>query len=74
MISQSGLTSACSSEFLLEPAELHPRERDRMNPRGISASPTCSNVADPMLGFRGLGPSEPHAACSDEVDHHSNIP
>ncbi|KAK2501794.1 hypothetical protein MC885_011700, partial [Smutsia gigantea] len=72
VLSRSGLTSARSAESLLESTKLRPRVMDRMNPRGVYASPTCSDVADPILGFRGLAPSEPLSACSDELDHCSN--
>ncbi|XP_076981669.1 sorbin and SH3 domain-containing protein 1 isoform X49 [Tamandua tetradactyla] len=74
MLSRSSLTSARSAESLLESTKLRPREMGRMNPRGVYASPTCSNIADPhALGFTGLVPSDPLSACSDELDHCSNI-
>lgn len=72
VLSRSGLTSARSAECLLESTKLRPRVMDRMDPRGFCASPTCSDVADSILGFRGLAPSEPLSACSDELDHCSN--
>lgn len=72
-LSRTGLTSARSAESLLESTKLRPREMDRMNPRGLYVAPTCSNVAEPTLGFRGLVPSEPLSACSDELDHCSNV-
>nr|XP_036871600.1 sorbin and SH3 domain-containing protein 1 isoform X44 [Manis javanica] len=72
VLSRSGLTSARSAESLLESTKLRPRVMDRMDPRGVCASPTCSDVADSILGFRGLAPSEPLSACSDELDHCSN--
>ncbi|XP_035580084.1 sorbin and SH3 domain-containing protein 1 isoform X44 [Zalophus californianus] len=73
LLSRSGLTSARSAESLLESTKLRPREVDRMNPGGLYAAPTCSNMAEPTLGLRGLVPSEPLSACSDELDHCSNI-
>ncbi|XP_044096107.1 sorbin and SH3 domain-containing protein 1 isoform X23 [Neovison vison] len=73
VLSRSGLTSARSAESLLESTKLRPREMDRMNPGGLYATPTCSNMVEPPLGFRGLAPSEPLSACSDELDHCSNI-
>ncbi|XP_032288150.1 sorbin and SH3 domain-containing protein 1 isoform X5 [Phoca vitulina] len=73
VLSRSGLTSARSAESLLESTKLRPREMDGMNPGGLYAAPTCSNMAEPTLGFRGLVPSEPLSACSDELDHCSNI-
>ncbi|XP_054437245.1 sorbin and SH3 domain-containing protein 1 isoform X27 [Pteronotus mesoamericanus] len=73
VLSRSGLTSARSAESLLESTKLRPREMDGMNPSGVYASPTCSNMGDPTLGFRGLAPSEPLSTCSDELDHCSNI-
>ncbi|XP_044237931.2 sorbin and SH3 domain-containing protein 1 isoform X40 [Ursus arctos] len=72
-LSRTGLTSARSAESLLESTKLRPREMDGMNPGGLYAAPTCSNVAEPTLGFRGLVPSEPLSACSDELDHCSNV-
>ncbi|XP_064344351.1 sorbin and SH3 domain-containing protein 1 isoform X40 [Camelus dromedarius] len=72
-LSRSGLTSARSAESLLESTKLRPREVDGMNPGGVYASPTCGRLADPALGFRGLGPSEPLSACSDELDRCSNV-
>ncbi|CAK7302484.1 Sorbin and SH3 domain-containing protein 1 [Vulpes lagopus] len=73
VLSRSGLTSARSAESLLESTKLRPREMDGMNPGGLYASRTCSNVAEPTLGFRGLMPSEPLSACSDDLDHCSNV-
>ncbi|KAF0886117.1 SRBS1 protein, partial [Crocuta crocuta] len=73
VLSRSRLISARSAESLLESTKLRPREMDGMNPRGLYASPTCSNMAEPTLGFRGLMPSEPLSACSDELDHCSNV-
>ncbi|XP_077933452.1 sorbin and SH3 domain-containing protein 1 isoform X10 [Halichoerus grypus] len=73
VLSRSGLTSARSAESLLESTKLRPREMDGMNPGGLYAAPTCSNMAEPSLGFRGLVPSEPLSVCSDELDHCSNI-
>ncbi|XP_059025377.1 sorbin and SH3 domain-containing protein 1 isoform X43 [Mustela lutreola] len=73
VLSRSGLTSARSAESLLESTKLRPRELDGMNPGGLYATPTCSNMVEPPLGFRGLAPSEPLSACSDELDHCSNI-
>ncbi|XP_047559067.1 sorbin and SH3 domain-containing protein 1 isoform X44 [Lutra lutra] len=73
VLSRSGLTSARSAESLLESTKLRPREMDGMNPGGLYATPTCSNMVEPPLGFRGLTPSEPLSACSDELDHCSNI-
>ncbi|XP_039086131.1 sorbin and SH3 domain-containing protein 1 isoform X1 [Hyaena hyaena] len=73
VLSRSGLISARSAESLLESTKLRPREMDGMNPRGLYASPTCRNMAEPTLGFRGLMPSEPLSACSDELDHCSNV-
>uniref|UniRef100_G3UL51 Sorbin and SH3 domain containing 1 n=1 Tax=Loxodonta africana TaxID=9785 RepID=G3UL51_LOXAF len=73
VLSRSGLTSARSAESLLESTKLQPREMDVMNPSRVYASPTCSNMADPTLGFRGLVPSDPLSVCSDELDHCSNI-
>uniref|UniRef100_A0A7N5P666 Sorbin and SH3 domain containing 1 n=1 Tax=Ailuropoda melanoleuca TaxID=9646 RepID=A0A7N5P666_AILME len=72
-LSRTGLTSAHSAESLLESTKLRPREMGGMNPGGLYAAPTCSNVAEPTLGFRGLVPSEPLSACSDELDHCSNV-
>uniref|UniRef100_A0A673TL42 Sorbin and SH3 domain containing 1 n=1 Tax=Suricata suricatta TaxID=37032 RepID=A0A673TL42_SURSU len=73
VLSRSGLISARSAESLLESTKLRPREIDGMNPGGLYASPTCSNMAEPTLSFRGLVPSEPLSACSDELDHCSNV-
>lgn len=73
VLSRSGLTSARSAESLLESTKLRPREMDGLNPGGVCASLTCSNMVDPTLGFRGLAPSEPLSTCSDELDHCSNI-
>ncbi|KAF6317913.1 sorbin and SH3 domain containing 1 [Rhinolophus ferrumequinum] len=67
------LTSARSAESLLESTKLRPREMDGMNPGGVYASPTCGNMGEPSLGFRGLAPSEPLSTCSDELDHCSNV-
>nr|XP_019580291.1 PREDICTED: sorbin and SH3 domain-containing protein 1 isoform X21 [Rhinolophus sinicus] len=67
------LTSARSAESLLESTKLRPREMDGMNPGGVYASPTCSTMGEPSLGFRGLAPSEPLSTCSDELDHCSNV-
>lgn len=72
-LSRSGLTSARSAESLLESTKLRPREMDVMNASGVYAAPTCSNIADHTLGFRGLVPSEPLSTCSDELDHCSNV-
>ncbi|XP_061025970.1 sorbin and SH3 domain-containing protein 1 isoform X1 [Eubalaena glacialis] len=73
MLARSGLTSARSAESLLESTKLRPREVGGLNPGGIYASPACSRMADPTLGFRGLVPSEPLSACSDELDRCSNV-
>ncbi|XP_058553243.1 sorbin and SH3 domain-containing protein 1 isoform X26 [Neofelis nebulosa] len=73
VLSRRGLISARSAESLLESTKLRPREVDGMNPGGLYASPTCGNMAEPTLGFRGLVPSEPLSACSDELDHCSNV-
>ncbi|XP_045882645.1 sorbin and SH3 domain-containing protein 1 isoform X21 [Meles meles] len=73
VLSRSSLTSARSAESLLESTKLRPREMDGMNPGGLYAAPTCSNMVEPPLGFRGLAPSEPLSACSDELDHCSNM-
>uniref|UniRef100_A0A8C9QAF3 Sorbin and SH3 domain containing 1 n=1 Tax=Spermophilus dauricus TaxID=99837 RepID=A0A8C9QAF3_SPEDA len=73
VLSRSGLISARSAESLLESTKLRPREVDGMNSSGVYASPTCSNMADHTLGFRGLVPSEPLSTCSDEIDHCSNV-
>ncbi|XP_059957709.1 sorbin and SH3 domain-containing protein 1 isoform X1 [Mesoplodon densirostris] len=73
MLARSGLTSARSAESLLESTKLRPREAGGLNPGGIYASPACSRMADPTLGFRGLVPSEPLSACSDELDRCSNV-
>uniref|UniRef100_A0A8D2E189 Sorbin and SH3 domain containing 1 n=1 Tax=Sciurus vulgaris TaxID=55149 RepID=A0A8D2E189_SCIVU len=73
VLSQSGLISARSAESLLESTKLRPREMDGMNSSGVYASPTCSNMADHTLGFRGLMPSEPLSTCSDELDRCSNV-
>ncbi|XP_073650264.1 sorbin and SH3 domain-containing protein 1 isoform X11 [Tursiops truncatus] len=73
MLARSGLTSARSAESLLESTKLRPREAGGLNPGGIYASPACSRMADPTLSFRGLVPSEPLSACSDELDRCSNI-
>ncbi|XP_043452983.1 sorbin and SH3 domain-containing protein 1 isoform X18 [Prionailurus bengalensis] len=73
VLSRRGLISARSAESLLESTKLRPREMDGMNPGGLYASPTCGSMAEPTLGFRGLVPSEPLSACSDELDHCSNV-
>ncbi|XP_057387015.1 sorbin and SH3 domain-containing protein 1 isoform X41 [Balaenoptera acutorostrata] len=73
MLARSGLTSARSAESLLESTKLRPREVGGLNAGGIYASPACSRMADPTLGFRGLVPSEPLSACSDELDRCSNV-
>ncbi|XP_057590720.1 sorbin and SH3 domain-containing protein 1 isoform X28 [Hippopotamus amphibius kiboko] len=73
VLARSGLTSARSAESLLESTKLRPREANGLNPGVMYASPTCSRVADPTLGFRGLVPSEPLSACSEELDRCSNI-
>uniref|UniRef100_A0A8D2HT94 Sorbin and SH3 domain containing 1 n=1 Tax=Urocitellus parryii TaxID=9999 RepID=A0A8D2HT94_UROPR len=73
VLSRSGLISARSAESLLESTKLRPREVDGMNSSGVYASPTCSNMADHTLGFRGLVPSEPLSTCSDEIDRCSNV-
>ncbi|XP_063101250.1 sorbin and SH3 domain-containing protein 1 isoform X15 [Cavia porcellus] len=73
VLSRSGLASARSAESLLESTKLCPREMDVMNTSRVYAAPTCSNIADHALGFRGLEPSEPLSTCSDELDHCSNI-
>ncbi|XP_064451144.1 sorbin and SH3 domain-containing protein 1 isoform X34 [Mirounga angustirostris] len=73
VLSRSGLTSARSAESLLESTKLRPRETDGMTPGGLHAAPTCSSMAEPTLGFGGPVPSEPLSACSDELDHCSDI-
>nr|XP_051679930.1 sorbin and SH3 domain-containing protein 1 isoform X18 [Oryctolagus cuniculus] len=73
VLARSCLTSARSAESLLESTKLRPRAVDGAPAGGLYASPTCSNMADHSLGFRGLAPSEPLSACSDELDHCSNI-
>ncbi|KAM9197455.1 sorbin and SH3 domain-containing protein 1 [Dugong dugon] len=73
VLSRSGLTSARSAESLLESTKLRPREMNVMNPGRVYTSPTCSNIANPTLGFRGLVPSDPLSVCSDELDRCSNI-
>nr|XP_040127915.1 sorbin and SH3 domain-containing protein 1 isoform X17 [Ictidomys tridecemlineatus] len=73
VLSRSGLISARSAESLLESTKLRPKEVDGMNSSGVYASPTCSNMADHTLGFRGLVPSEPLSTCSDEIDRCSNV-
>ncbi|XP_012925327.1 sorbin and SH3 domain-containing protein 1 isoform X4 [Heterocephalus glaber] len=73
VLPRNGLTSARSAESLLESTKLRPREMDVMSTSGVYAAPTCSNIADHTLGFRGLMPSEPLSTCSDELDHLSNI-
>ncbi|XP_065779026.1 sorbin and SH3 domain-containing protein 1 isoform X1 [Muntiacus reevesi] len=74
MLARSGLVSARSAESLLESTKLRPREVDGLSSGSIIyASPTCSRMADSALGFRGLVPSEPLSACSDELDRCSNV-
>uniref|UniRef100_A0A8C6EXX5 Sorbin and SH3 domain containing 1 n=1 Tax=Marmota marmota marmota TaxID=9994 RepID=A0A8C6EXX5_MARMA len=73
VLSRSGLISARSAESLLESTKLRPREVDGMNSSVVYSSPTCSNMADHTLGFRGLVPSEPLSTCSDEIDRCSNV-
>ncbi|XP_066881108.1 sorbin and SH3 domain-containing protein 1 isoform X20 [Kogia breviceps] len=73
MLARSGLTSARSAESLLESTKLRPREAGGLNPGGSYASPACSRMADPTLGFRGPVPSEPLSTCSDELDRCSNV-
>ncbi|KAG8523487.1 Sorbin and SH3 domain-containing protein 1 [Galemys pyrenaicus] len=73
VLSRSGLSAARSAESLLESTKLQPREMDGMNPRGVYTSPSCSSVADPSLGFRGLVHSEPLSACSDDLDRCSTL-
>ncbi|XP_043331852.1 sorbin and SH3 domain-containing protein 1 isoform X31 [Cervus canadensis] len=74
VLARSGLVSARSAESLLESTKLRPREVDRLSSGSIIyASPTCSRMADSALGFRGLVPSEPLSACSDELDRCSNV-
>lgn len=73
VLARSCLTSARSAESLLESTKLRPRAVDGAPAGGLYASPTCSNMADHSLGFRGLAPSEPLSTCSDELDHCSNI-
>ncbi|XP_045147407.1 sorbin and SH3 domain-containing protein 1 isoform X29 [Echinops telfairi] len=73
LLARNGLSAARSAESLLESTKLRPRELDGvMSPRRVYASATCSNVADPALGFRALGPADPLSACSEELDHCSN--
>uniref|UniRef100_A0A287AGR3 Sorbin and SH3 domain containing 1 n=1 Tax=Sus scrofa TaxID=9823 RepID=A0A287AGR3_PIG len=73
-LARGGLTSARSAESLLESTKLRPREVvEGLSPEGLYASPICSRMADPTLGFRGLMPSEPLSTCSDELDRCSNI-
>ncbi|XP_075391009.1 sorbin and SH3 domain-containing protein 1 isoform X1 [Tenrec ecaudatus] len=73
LLARSGLSAARSAESLLESTKLRPRELDGvMSPRRVYAAATCSNVADPALGFRALGPADPLSACSEELDHCSN--
>uniref|UniRef100_A0A8D1ZDF9 Sorbin and SH3 domain containing 1 n=1 Tax=Sus scrofa TaxID=9823 RepID=A0A8D1ZDF9_PIG len=73
-LARGGLTSARSAESLLESTKLRPREVvEGLSPEGLYASPICSRMADPTLGFRGLVPSEPLSTCSDELDRCSNI-
>ncbi|KAM6185533.1 sorbin and SH3 domain-containing protein 1 [Rhynchocyon petersi] len=64
-LARSGLSAARSAESLLESTKLRPR--------GVYAAPTCASLADPALGFRGLVPSDPLSACSDDLDRCSNI-
>ncbi|XP_061258885.1 sorbin and SH3 domain-containing protein 1 isoform X22 [Bos javanicus] len=74
VLARSGLVSARSAESLLESTKLRPREVDGLNSGSIIyASPTCSRMVDSALGFRGLVPSEPLSACSDELDRCSNV-
>ncbi|XP_062071187.1 sorbin and SH3 domain-containing protein 1 isoform X1 [Lepus europaeus] len=73
VLARSCLTSARSAESLLESTKLRPRAVDGAPAGGLYASPTCGNMADHSLGFRGLAPSEPLSTCSDELDHCSNI-
>ena len=74
VLARSGLVSARSAESLLESTKLRPREVDGLSSGSvIYASPTCSRMADSALGFRGLVPSEPLSACSDELDRCSNV-
>ncbi|KAM7227737.1 hypothetical protein CapIbe_021434 [Capra ibex] len=74
VLARSGLMSARSAESLLESTKLRPREVDGLSSGSIIyASPTCSRMADSALGFRGLVPSEPLSACSDELDRCSNV-
>ncbi|XP_070326003.1 sorbin and SH3 domain-containing protein 1 isoform X14 [Odocoileus virginianus] len=74
VLARSGLVSARSAESLLESTKLRPREVDGLSSGSIIyASPTCSRMADSALGFRGLVPSEPLSACSDELDRCSNV-
>lgn len=71
--SRSSLLSARSAESLLESTKLQPREVDGRTPGGLYAAPMCSNLVDSPAGFRGLAPSEPLSACSDELDHCSSV-
>ncbi|XP_021569132.1 sorbin and SH3 domain-containing protein 1 isoform X1 [Carlito syrichta] len=73
VLSRGVLTSARSAESLLESTKLRPKELDGLSSGEVYASPTCSNMADHSLGFRGLGPSEPLSTCSDELDHCSSV-
>ncbi|XP_068817341.1 sorbin and SH3 domain-containing protein 1 [Capricornis sumatraensis] len=74
VLARSGLMSARSAESLLESTKLRPREVDGLSSGSIIyASPTCRRMADSALGFRGLVPSEPLSACSDELDRCSNV-
>ena len=74
VLARSGLVSARSAESLLESTKLRPREVDGLSSGSIIyASPTCSRMADSALGFRGLVPSEPLSAGSDELDRCSNV-
>uniref|UniRef100_A0A4W2H6M1 Sorbin and SH3 domain containing 1 n=1 Tax=Bos indicus x Bos taurus TaxID=30522 RepID=A0A4W2H6M1_BOBOX len=74
VLARSGLVSARSAESLLESTKLRPREVDGLSSGSIIyASPTCSRMVDSALGFRGLVPSEPLSACSDELDRCSNV-
>ncbi|XP_054546382.1 sorbin and SH3 domain-containing protein 1-like [Talpa occidentalis] len=73
VLARSGLSAARSAESLLESTKLQPREMDRMNPRGVYASPSCSNIVDPSLGLRGLMHSEPLSTCSDDLDRCSTL-
>ncbi|XP_040110549.1 sorbin and SH3 domain-containing protein 1 isoform X40 [Oryx dammah] len=74
VLARSSLMSARSAESLLESTKLRPREVDGLSSGSIIyASPPCSRMVDSALGFRGLVPSEPLSACSDELDRCSNV-